>query len=188
MNPDLKQYWTGIVNGDEHALEKLYKQVFPSLVHYAGSITGQANLAEEIVQDVLIKLWQNRSIIVVQGSFRSYLFQAVHNHALNALRQQRTLKQSVNQPGTEELWKFIADHYDLDDHLMDKVYAEETGELIERAVEELPDQCRRVFRMSRFETLKNEEIARILDLSENTVKTHIYRALQKISEVLKRNS
>jgi RNA polymerase sigma-70 factor, ECF subfamily len=188
MNPDLNQYWPLIVDGDEHALEKLYKQVFPSLVHYAASITSQKHLAEEIVQDVILKLWNNRSIIVVQGSFKSYLFQAVHNHALNALRQQRTLKQSVNQPGTEELWRFIADHYDLDDHLIDKIYADETRELIERAVEELPDQCRRVFRMSRFEALKNEEIARILDLSENTVKTHIYRALQKISEVLKRNS
>jgi len=188
MNPDLNQYWHRIVEGDEHALEKLYKQVFPSLVHYAGSITGQAHLAEEIVQDVILKLWNNRSIIVVQGSFKSYLFQAVHNHALNALRQQRTLKQSVNQPGTEELWRFIADHYDLDDQLIDNVYADETGELIEKAVEELPEQCRRVFRMSRFEALKNEEIARILDLSENTVKTHIYRALQKISGVLKKNS
>ena len=188
MNPDLNQYWQRIVDGDVNALEKLYKQVFHSLVHYAASITGQAHLAEEIVQDVLLKLWQNRSIIVVQGSFRSYLFQAVHNHALNALRQQKTLRQSVNRPGTEELWKFIAEYYDLDDHLMDKIYADETEEIIERAVNELPDQCLRVFRMSRFESLKNEEIARILSMSENTVKTHIYRALQKISEVLKRNS
>jgi RNA polymerase sigma-70 factor (family 1) len=188
MSPDLDQYWQDILRSDEHALEKLYKQAFPALVHYARSITGQTHTAEEVVQDVLLKLWQNRSIIIVQGSFKSYLFQSVHNHALNALRQQKTHKQSVNQPGSEALWQFIAAHFDLEDQFMEHLFAEETRELIQKEVGELPEQCRRVFQMSRFEGLENEEIARALDLSENTIKTHIYRALQKISGILKKNS
>ena len=187
MNPDLDQYWHRIASDDEQALEKLYKMVFPALVHYAGGITGESNMAEEVVQDVMLKLWQDRFYIVIQGSFKSYLFRTVHNHALNALRQQKTKKQSVNRPGSDELWQFITDHYDLDDQVIDQLYADETGELIEKVVDELPEQCRRVFRMSRFEALGNDEIAQQLELSENTIKTHIYKALQKISGVLKRN-
>lgn len=188
MNSNLDQYWRRITCGDEQALEKLYKLTFPSLVRYACSITGQQHLAEEVVQDVLLKLWLNRTLIVVQGSFSSYLFRSVHNYALNALRQQKTLKQSVNQIVTEELWGFISNNYDLDEQFIDQLYAEETGELIEKAIEELPEQCRHVFRMSRFETLSIQEIARELKLSENTIKTHIYRALHRISEILGSNS
>jgi RNA polymerase sigma-70 factor (ECF subfamily) len=187
MNPDLDQYWQQITRGDEQALEKLYKKVTPALVHYAESITGESNMAEEVVQDVMLKLWQDRFYIVIQGSFKSYLFRTVHNHALNTLRHQKTKKQSVNRPGSDELWQFITDHYDLDDQSINQLYADQTGELINQVVDELPEQCRKVFRMSRFEALGNEEIAKQLELSENTIKTHIYKALQKISEVLKRN-
>lgn len=187
MNPDLDKYWQQIVKDDEKALEGLYKSAFPILVQYAGSITGDHGNAEEVVQDVMLKLWQDRSVIVIQGSFTSYLFRSVHNHALNALRQHNTKRQSVNRPCSEELWEFISNVYELDEMIMDRMVANETNEIIENAVNDLPDQCRKVFRMSRFESLDNKDIATKLGLSENTIKTHIYNALQKIAGVLKRN-
>jgi RNA polymerase sigma-70 factor (ECF subfamily) len=66
------------------------------------------------------------------------------------------------------------------------MFSDETEVIIEKIIEKLPGQCRKVFILSRFEYLKNEEIASQLGLSENTVKTHIYRALQKIALVLKK--
>jgi len=89
-------------------------------------------------------------------------------------------------PGSEKTWKFISDTYDLNDDLIDRIFSAETEVIIEKIIKELPGQCRKVFLMSRFEYLKNEEIAAQLGLSENTVKTHIYRALQKIALVLKK--
>jgi RNA polymerase sigma-70 factor, ECF subfamily len=139
-----------------------------------------------VVQDVLLKIWQNHSELSIKGSFKAYLFQSVHNHALNVIRQQKTRKESVNLLGSEKTWKFISDTYDLNDNLIDRIFSDETEAIIEQIIKELPEQCRKVFLMSRFESLKNEEIAAQLGLSGNTVKTHIYRALHKIAFALKK--
>ena len=96
MYVDFDFCWKQIKNGEEQALEKVYKAAFRSLVYYASEITGQPQLAEEVVQDVFLKIWQNRSELIIKGSFKAYLFQSVHNHALNVIRQQKTRKESVN--------------------------------------------------------------------------------------------
>jgi RNA polymerase sigma-70 factor, ECF subfamily len=186
MNIDFDLCWQKIQNGEEYALEKIYKETFRSLVYYAREITGQTQLAEEVVQDVFLKIWQNRSELSIKRSFKSYLFQSVHNHALNVIRQQKTKKESVNLPGSEITWQFISDNYEIDDNLIDRIFSDETELIIEQIINKLPEQCRKVFRMSRFESLTNEEIASQLGLSENTVKTHIYNALQKIAFILKK--
>jgi RNA polymerase sigma-70 factor (ECF subfamily) len=186
MNFDFDFFWKQIRNGDEHALEKVYKASFRSVVNYATEITGHAQLAEEVVQDVFLKIWQSRSELAVKGSFKAYLFQSVHNQALNVLRQQKTKKESVNLVAQENTWKFISDNYKIDDYLIDKIFSDETEAIIDQAIKELPDQCSKIFLMSRFESMNNEEIAVKLGLSENTVKTHIYRALQKIALALKK--
>jgi len=177
--------WQKIKEGEDHALEQVYKTAFRSLVNYASEITGQSDLAEEIVQDVFLKIWQNRSELSIKGSFKAYLYQSVHNHALNVIRQQRTGKESVNTLVPETAWKFISDTYDLNDYLIDRIFADETEMLIEQAIKELPERCRKVFMLSRFDGLKNSEIAAQLGLSENTVKAHIYTALQKIASALR---
>ena len=184
MPTDLNHYWDRILQGDEKALEKLYKQTFSFLVRYAETLTGDMQLAEEAVQDVILKIWQNRSVIIIQGSFKAYLVKAVHNEALNAIRQRNSNKESVNQPCSESLWQFISDHYDLDEQFINMLYADETHERIRQAVEELPEKCRQVFRMSRFELMTVQEIAEKLNLSVNTVKTHISLALQRLSKIL----
>jgi RNA polymerase sigma-70 factor, ECF subfamily len=188
MNLDFELCWQKIKKGDLSALEKLYKAGFRPLVNYAGEITGNHHQAEEVVQDVFLKIWENRFDIFVQGSFRSYLFKTVHNQALNALRQQKSKKELVNIPSTEETLQFITDYYISNDNLIDHIFSDETREIIEQAIFELPEQCRKIFRMSRFDSLKNDEIAAKLGLSENTVRTHIYRALRKISDALEKNN
>jgi RNA polymerase sigma-70 factor, ECF subfamily len=186
MDLDFDLCWQKIRNGEEYALEKVYKTAFRSLVYYASEITGRPQLAEEVVQDVLLKIWQNRSEISIKGSFKAYLFQSVHNHALNVVRQQRAKKESVNLLSSEKTWQFISETYDLNDNLIDRIFSDETEAIIEQIIKELPEQCRKVFLMSRYEFLKNEKIAAQLGLSENTVKTHIYKALQKITIALKK--
>ncbi len=188
MPHDIDQYWLKIKNGDENALEIVFKEIYKPLCYYSGQLTGNFFLSEEIVQDVLLKIWQNRADLVIRESFRSYLFQMVHNQALNAIRQQKTKKQSVNLPGSEEIWQFIKDTYDDSDSLLEDLLSNETEILIHRAIKELPEKCQRIFRMSRFEMLTNDEIAKVLDISENTVKTHIYRALQKITDILSKEN
>lgn len=183
---DFNLYWQKIKNGDEYALEKVYKEAFISLVYYANEITGKYHLSEEVVQDVFLKIWQNRSELSIKGSFKAYLFQSIHNNALNVVRQQKTRKESVNLPASEKTWEFISDTYDINDSLIDRIFSDQTEAIINRAINDLPEQCKKVFLLSRFESFKNKEIAEQLGISENTVKTHIYKALQKLALALKK--
>ena len=110
---DFDFFWRQIKTGDEHALEKVYKASFSSLVNYAIGITGHPELAEEVVQDVFLKIWQIHSDLYIKGSFKAYLIQSVHNHALNVIRQQKTRKESVNLVTSERTWQFISDNYKI---------------------------------------------------------------------------
>jgi RNA polymerase sigma-70 factor (ECF subfamily) len=186
MNLDFDLYWKRIQNNEENALEEIYKLSFRSLVIYSTGIIGKEELAEEAVQDVLLKIWENRKELAINGSFRAYLFQSVHNHTLNMLRHQKTGKESVNQSCSESIWKFISETYDINDNIIDRMFSSDTELLVEQTIIALPEQCRKIFQMSRFDSLKNDEIAARLGLSENTVKTHIYKALQKITMALKK--
>jgi RNA polymerase sigma-70 factor (family 1) len=184
MTLDFDLCWKKIRKDDEQTLERVYKAAFRPLVIYASEITGQSQLGEEVVQDVLLKIWQNRSELSIKGSFKAYLFQSVHNHALNTLRQQKTIKESVNQLGSEKTWKFISDTYNIDDNLIDKLFSDETEAILNKIIKKLPEQCQKVFLLSRHDSLNNAEIAAKLEISENTVKAHIYRALEKITIAL----
>jgi len=188
MNHEIEKYWQKIRDGDEKALGLVFKMSYAPLCQYSLHFTHDTFLSQEAVQDTFLKIWQNRNELTIRGSFRAYLFQSVHNHALNALRQQKTNRQSVNQPCSEEIWQFITSHYKVDDDLVEMIFSNETEQLIQKTIKELPEKCLRIFQMSRYESRSNSDIARELDVSENTVKTHIYRALRKIAEILKKEN
>jgi RNA polymerase sigma-70 factor, ECF subfamily len=182
----INQCWQKIKKGELNALEQVYKTTYRSLVYYASELTGQANLAEEVVQDVFLNIWQNRSELTINGSFKAYLYQSVHNHALNVIRQQKSKKESVNTLISDNTWEFISETYDLNDNMIDRIYAYETEVRIEQIINSLPEQCRKVFLLSRFECLNNNEIAAHLGLSVNTVRAQIHTALKKIAFALKK--
>jgi RNA polymerase sigma-70 factor (ECF subfamily) len=186
MNLDLDLYWQEIQKNNEAALGKVFRIVFKPLVYYATEITGQHHLAEEIVQDVMMKVWEKRFEISIKDSFKAYLFSAVHNKSINALRELNTRKASVNQACSEKMMEFLSETCCSDDNFIDRIFSEETELIIEVTIGELPSQCKEVFCKSRFDKMTNAEIANILGISENTVKTHIYRALQKISIALEK--
>lgn len=79
MNLNIDLFWQEIQKDNEAALGKVLKIVFKPLVYYAKEITGKHHLAEEIVQDVMLRIWEKRSEISIKGSFKSYLFSSVHN-------------------------------------------------------------------------------------------------------------
>jgi len=181
MNIDFNLCWQKIQKNDEYAFEELYKAAFKPLLYYACEIIGQQQLAEEVVQDVFLKIWKKRSLLSVRGSVKAYLFQSVHNHSLNTIRKQNTKAESVNQLRSEETWRFISDNYYLNEDFIERIFSDETQKIITRIVDKLPEKCRKVFLLSRVESMDNRTIASRLGLSENTVKTHIYRALHEIA-------
>lgn len=174
MNPDEEKIWRSIQQKDGQAFEKYYKEQYKFFFLAALNYLKDAGLAEEIVNDVFIRLWETADTINIESSLRSYIYRAVINRSLNELD-----KNKRDQQRQKELSHRPEDTFEL--------RGMEENELklsLYKAIDELPEQCRKVFRMSRFEELKQQEIADRLGISIKTVKNHITHALKQLNKVL----
>ena len=181
---NLDDIWKKVQNDDDRtAFEVLYYRLFAGMCQYASQIIGDRHLAEEAVQDVFLKVWEKRkSIFSKDGSIKSYFFRLTHNQCLDIHRKKRTQKEALVQLLSTEEWMNITENYGFDDFLIERLEAKDTAVKIQVILNRLPEKCREIFVKSRFENKSNEEIAAEMNISENTVKTQIYRALQKIKE------
>jgi RNA polymerase sigma-70 factor (family 1) len=174
MNSDEEKIWRSIQRKDGQAFENYYKEYYKYFFLAAFNYFRDAGRAQEIVNDVFVKLWETAETIEIESSLKSYLYRAVINRSLNELdknkRQQQHQKELSRLPeGTFELKEME------ENELRMRLY---------RAIDQLPEQCQKVFRMSRFEELKQKEIADRLDISIKTVKNHITHALKQLNKVL----
>jgi RNA polymerase sigma-70 factor, ECF subfamily len=188
MSYRFENYWLKIQKGDENSLKALFTELSQELCSYAYQLTSDRFLSEEVVQDIFIKIWQNRENITFTQSIKAYLYQSVHNTCINILIQKKTKRNSVNVFLSDTSWEIIQESAKINSSFLEKIEAEDTEKLIDQIIQSLPTQCKQVFLLSRFENKSNQEIAATLKISENTVKTHIFRALDKIREALKKNS
>lgn len=175
----------GLQSGDRKLFDRLFHQYYPLLCSYALSIVKFHAMAEEVVQETFVRLWENHSTIEIRVSLRHYLMRCVHNNCLNFLKSNEARFGNL-----EEYRKEISYHAQLfilnfSEDMLDNIISEEFNKNLLKLVDELPDQCRDVFYMSRFEHLTYSEIADRLDISVNTVKTQMQRAFSKLKEALK---
>jgi len=170
--------------GSEKAFYVLYTSLFHQLIRYVVQIVKEVFIAEEIVQETFIKLWENRESIVITGSVKVYVYKMAHNLSINKLEHLATAKNAVNRTVSDEEWLFVQDTYRIDDSIIEQIESEETEKRIQQAINALPDKCREVFMLSRFEFLDNDEIAKKMNISVNTVRAHIYHALEIIRKEL----
>ena len=180
---NLEVIWKKVQEGDISSFEVLYRKYFSCLCRYASQLLNDRFLAEETIQDIFLKLWETRQQVFVHGgSFRTYLYRITHNQCMDILKKNKTQKNLfIHLPSPDE-WAYIAEKYGFDDYVIERLEAEETATLIEQIVEQLPAQCREIFRLSRNEEKTNEEIAQQMGLSESTVRVQLYRAIQKIQK------
>ncbi len=136
-------------------------------------------LTQEIVQDVFLKIWINRVSLSDIDSFKAYLFTVARNHAFNCL------KQLARQKNREKEW--INSVLQEATHALDDKDEIDAGALVDEAVDLLPPQQKKVYTLSRKNGLKQEEIARELNLSLETVKKHMVLALRSIRNHLRTN-
>jgi RNA polymerase sigma-70 factor (ECF subfamily) len=165
----------GILQSPGHKAEDLFEQVFrshfKSLHSYACTIMRDSITAEEIVQGIFVKLWEKKEEIEIKENISVYLYRAVHNESLNYLKhlKVRSAYQSYamrRQPSN--------DHQKAGE----KISLNELEKKLEKALRELPEQCRTIFQLSRFEDLKYREIADRLGLSIKTVENQMGKALK----------
>lgn len=170
----------GIINGlrqDDHQTIKLvFKLYYIPLCHYAQRYVEDSVIAEEIVSDVLYKVWQNRQEIYLYhaNTFPEYLYAATRNTAINYLRQQQNQRRLVDE-WAEQLRYDLIDETPLTNLLLSEIEVKYND-----LIDNLPEQCRKVFLLSRAENRTYEEIASQMDISVNTVKHHIKVALLKL--------
>lgn len=170
------ELFEGIQNGDADAFEYVFKTYYPRLRNYANRFVSDSDDLEDILQNCFIHLWERRDSITFI-SISSLLFTMVRNGCLNYLKHQTMVNGyeagSLNKiPGAEELYS--TDMKGTTDS--DTLYNELTRQ-IEQVMEELSPRCREIFTMSRFEGLKNREIADQLGISVKVVEKHITKAL-----------
>lgn len=167
--------------GDEKAFKQIYDCHYVLLCRFAYQLLEDSSLAEEIVDDVIFYLWEHRADIEITYSIRAYLMRAVRNRCLNELNslahRQELRFSSFMLP---ENMDFLDTVFVDDNHPLGTLLEHELEEKLSQCIEDLPKECRAVFKKSRFEQKKYEEIASDLDISVNTVKYHIKNALASI--------
>lgn len=160
---------------DEREFEALIRQYHPALHDYLVRRTGSADSADDILQNVFVRLWENRKSVKSVGSIRAYLFTAVRNAAIDTGVSERARKARELDAG--EAW--INDSSQSIDDKSD------INEIVERAVQSLPPACREVFELYRVYDLSYPEIASTLGVSLSTVKTQMSRAFEALSRNLR---
>lgn len=155
---------------DDKAFEQMFKAHYKELHSYANVMLRDEDTAEEIVQSMFLKFWEKRELLNVQTSIKAYLYKCVYNDSLNYLKHQKVKTKYQD---------FAA--YTMNDHHEAASSRLELTELqykLQEALNELPEHCRTIFQMSRFEELKYREIAEQLDLSIKTVENQMGKALK----------
>ena len=174
MDPSENALLERIRAGDITAFEELFNTYYLILNLYAKKIIGDPIEAQDIVQNVFVKLYANRKSLNINTSVRSYLYRAVHNACLNHLRQNK-----IHQGHHEHIRLQVSPIEDADTLITAEFEAK-----VWNAIQALPDQCRKIFVLNRFEGKKNSEIAELLGISQRTVETQISKALKKLRENL----
>jgi RNA polymerase sigma-70 factor (ECF subfamily) len=165
-----------IRNGDKGQFESLFRSSYVSLVRYAKTLIKDHDTAEEIVQDLFFRLWQDKEKINIKSSLNGYLFRSVHNRCLHHIEHNRVVdrhaeEMSYSQTESQESPSDILSYKELQDK-------------IARILERLPEKCGKIFTMSRFEGLKYTEIAEKLSVSVKTVEANMGRALKEFRKEL----
>lgn len=172
-----------LANGDPAAYRFLFKEYYVALCVYALRYTREKTAAEEVVHETIVKIWERKEKIEITDTVVGYLYKAVQNNALNYLKRQQ-IKHKYSEEFSKRL-REAEDFFTISQETGHSVLlAKELESKITEAIESLPDQCREIFKLSRFYGLKNQEIANKKGVTINTVQKQISIALEKLRKSL----
>lgn len=172
MNASDDSIWKRIQQKDVGTFEVYYKENYKAFFLMAFKYMKDPAKAQEIVNDVFIKIWTDASKITISHSLKAYLYRSIINTSINALSKIKTenLREMEYVKTTDESYELK----EMEDN--------EMKAMLFNAIGQLPPQCRKVFEMSRFEDLKQKEIAEKLGISVKTVKNHITHAIKILGQ------
>lgn len=169
-----EQLLSRLRESDQKALQEIYLQYWKPLFISAYNILKEKNACQDILQDVFLHLWQNRTTLLIHTSIQAYLYTAVRFQVLKSIRNSARRDQI--------LAKF--DSATTPPSPIENLEEKEVLRNIRTVVETLPPKCRRVYQLSREQYLSHKEIAAELNISEKTVENQLTIALKKIRNAL----
>jgi RNA polymerase sigma-70 factor (ECF subfamily) len=165
-----------IRNGDVGQFESLFRSSYVSLVRYGRTLIKDDDTAEEIVQDLFFRLWQDKEKLQIESSLNGYLFRSVHNRCLHYIEHNKVVARHAEEMSYQQ--------EESQESPSDILNYKELQEKIARILEKLPARCGQIFTMSRFDGLKYTEIAEKLSVSIKTVEANMGRALKEFRKEL----
>jgi RNA polymerase sigma-70 factor (ECF subfamily) len=165
--------------GDLVAYETLFRAWHARLVRYAASLLDDGAAAEDVVQTVFLRIWQNRASFAIRTSLSAYLYTAVRNGALNGIARRRTERDGWQQAVQEQLARRGAA---LPPTPLDALESADIAAVVRRAIDRLPARRREALILRWDHGLSHAEIARTLGISVKGVENHITRALKSLRE------
>ncbi|OFX29175.1 MAG: hypothetical protein A2W90_13515 [Bacteroidetes bacterium GWF2_42_66] len=182
---NIQEYIAGLKSGSEKIFRKIMEHWYSRLFNFANGYLNNEENAKEVIQDVFLQLWSNRNKLADNTSLNAYLFTLTRNRCIDLIRRERLMLQ-FRTDKQEEYTRLTENFHALSDPVLDEIFALELQSEIDKTVDSLPVQCRKVFIMSRTHGLKNKEISSILNLSEKTIENHLAKALRRIRLTLER--
>jgi len=169
-----------IAGGDETAFREVFDHYQRYVFTFARKITRSNSDAEEIVQDIFLKVWFGRNQLLTIENFGAYLNRLVRNHAFNLLRHEAIVSKAKTEIELNSNDNDLGTQQALD--------YKETKNFLDEVLNRLPEQQRKVYILCHFEGLKYDEVASQLNISPDTVHYHMKRALSTIREHFKRHA
>lgn len=160
--------------GHEEALKVIYQKYWDRLFISAYNVLKDKEACEDIIQEIFFQLWKKRERLTITTSLQAYLFSATRYQVFHTIKKSSGRMELYE--GLEE--RFLTDAPDI------PLYVKEIRERVNTAVENLPEKCREIYKLSREQHLSYKEIARHLQISPKTVENQITIALKKLRDVL----
>lgn len=167
---------SALQRGEHKAFEDVFLAYFTKVKYFILQLVRNESEAEELAQDVFVKLWINHSSIQADKSFDAYLFTMANNAAYNYLKH-KIVKDNYQELVTGTPAEFVSTPEEL-------MYAKEISLLIEMTVNQMPDQRKKIFRMSRNRGYSNEQIAIELKITKKTVENQLSLALKELRKII----
>ncbi|MDR0757302.1 MAG: RNA polymerase sigma-70 factor [Tannerella sp.] len=180
-----KTFSDRIIQGDRNAFDVLFRSLYTRLLSFAGGYLHDRAVAENIVQDAFLMLWERHDTLRPDSNIPAWLLTVVKNRILNHIDRLK------RQAEAEQVYvERIVRNYELSISTLsacepEQMFGDEVEQIIRDAVDSLPEQTRKIIAMSRFDELSNREIAEKLNLSVKSVEYHITQALKRLRHELK---
>jgi RNA polymerase sigma-70 factor (ECF subfamily) len=184
MSEFSREIVTQFIKGDESSFKVIFNFFYPRIYHFVREYIPNDDLAENMVQDTFLILWDNRQNLKSDTNINAWLYTVARNNCLKKLRDDKSGKGSLfsHQINGLELEMNLNALSSLD---TSELTFSEIERIIENTLAELPPQCRKIFELSRFENRKNKEIAEELEISVKAVEGQITKALKIFKKTLK---